>query len=98
MSFDEHKIGEECRCRHCDKKFGNFRTKNKHEESCQTEKDKVCPECNKKYKATERLINHMLEHHKSSARLICEFCGGVYSSADSLRVHKATQHSSKVTL
>ena len=90
--YEVHGIGQECKCKYCDKKFGNWRVLDKHLKICQTEKDKPCPVCKKKYKNTERLISHMDTHHKDSARLICESCGGVYTTEDSLRVHKSTQH------
>ena len=90
--YEEHGIGEECKCKFCGKKFNNFRVLDKHHKICQTEKDKDCPVCRKAYKSTERLVNHMEAQHSDKPRLVCESCGGVFISPDSLRVHKATQH------
>ena len=90
--YEAHGIGEECKCKFCDKKFGNWRVLDKHLKICQTEKDKPCPVCKKKYKNTERLVLHMEALHKDSPRLICESCGGVFTTQESLRVHRGTQH------
>ena len=92
--FDEHGIGQEARCSVCDKKFGNFRVYQRHIKTCQQEKDKKCEICNKAYKATERLVQHIDSAHKGQPKLICEQCGGVFCSPESLRVHKDKQHKS----
>ena len=90
--FESHGIGEECKCKFCDKKFGNWRVLDRHLNICQTEKNKKCPVCKKGYKDTERLVSHMQSLHTDSPRLICDKCGGVFTTQDSLRVHQATQH------
>ena len=92
--YEAHGIGEECRCKHCDKKFGNFRVLERHEQSCQTEKDKKCPVCRKGYKSRERLISHMEAQHGDTELMMCEKCGGIFTTQESLRVHQA-QHKSK---
>ena len=90
--FDEHAIGDEARCQHCQKKFGNYRVFQRHIKTCLQEKDKHCDICNKGYKSTERLVQHIDLQHKGQPKLICEQCGGVFCSDESLRVHHATQH------
>ena len=46
--FESHGIGEECKCKFCDKKFGNWRVLDRHLNICQTEKNKKCPVCKKR--------------------------------------------------
>ena len=90
--YDEHGIGKEARCLKCQKKFNNYRVFERHIKLCQLPKDKECPFCKKSYKSTERLIGHMDTVHKGKPRLICEQCGKVFISKDSLRVHKSNTH------
>ena len=92
-NFDVHGIGTEARCSSCNKKFGNYRVYQKHIQTCQVPKDKDCPVCGKSYKDTERLANHMDTNHKGVPKKVCEHCGKIFSSKDSLRVHQASQHS-----
>ena len=94
--YEEHGIGEECKCKFCGKKFNNFRVLDKHHKICQTEKDKDCPVCRKAYKSTERLVNHMETQHSDKPRLVCESCGGVFISPDSLEYTKLTSINEKV--
>ena len=93
---DDHGIGVEARCKQCDKKFGNFRVYERHIQGCNLPKDKECPVCKKAYKSTERLSNHMDVAHKGSPKMICDKCGKIFTSKDSLRVHKANLHGEKV--
>ena len=90
--FEKHGIGEECRCRHCDKKLTKWRVMERHQGVCQTEKDKKCPVCNKGYKSRERLINHMETQHGDTDLMMCDKCGGVFTTKESLRVHISQQH------
>ena len=94
--YDDHGIGVEARCKQCDKKFGNFRVYERHIQGCNLPKDKECPICKKAYKSTERLSNHMDVAHKGSPKMICDKCGKIFTSKDSLRVHKANLHGEKV--
>ena len=91
--FDDHGIGQEARCKHCNKKFGNYRVFERHVKICNLPKDKECPVCSKAYKDTDRLATHMDTAHKGTPKLICEQCGKIFSSKDSMRVHKNSQHS-----
>ena len=50
----------------------------------------------KAYKSTERLSGHMDVAHKGSPKMICDKCGKIFTSKDSLRVHKANLHGEKV--
>ena len=90
--YDEHGIGKEARCLKCQKKFNNYRVFERHIKLCQLPKDKECPFCKKSYKSTERLIGHMATVHRGKPRLMCEQCGKVLISKDSLRVHKSNTH------
>ena len=90
--YDEHGIGKEARCQQYQKKFNNYRVFERHIKICQLPEDKECPFCKKCYKSTERLIGHMDAVHKGKPRLICEQCGKVFISKDSLRVHKTNTH------
>ena len=94
--YDDHGIGVEARCKDCNKKFGNFRVYERHIQGCNLPKDKECPVCKKPYKSTERLSNHMDVAHKGSPKMICDKCGKIFTSKDSLRVHKANLHGEKV--
>ena len=89
-------LGVEARCKQCDKKFGNFRVYERHIQGCNLPKDKECSICKKAYKSTERLSNHMDVAHKGSPKMICDKCGKIFTSKDSLRVHKANLHGEKV--
>ena len=91
--FDDHGIGKEARCKDCNKKFGNYRVFEMHIKICTLPKDKECPVCSKAYKDTERLATHMDTAHKGTPKLICDQCGKIFSSKDSIRVHKNSQHS-----
>ena len=91
--FDDHGIGKEARCKDCNKKFGNYRVFERHIKICTLPKDKECPVCSKAYKDTERLATHMDTAHKGTPKLICDQCGKIFSSKDSIRVHKNSQHS-----
>ena len=94
--YDDHGIGVEARCKQCDKKFGNFRVYERHIQACNLPKDKECPVCKKAYKSAERLSTHMDVAHKGSPKMICDKCGKIFTSKDSLRVHKANIHGQKV--
>ena len=94
--YDDHGIGVEARCKQCDKKFGNFRVYERYIQGCNLPKDKECPICKKAYKSTERLSNHVDIAHKGSPKMICDKCGKIFTSKDSLRVHKANLHGEKV--
>ena len=94
--YDDHGIGVEARCKQCDKKFGNFRVYERHIQACNLPKDKECPVCRKAYKSAERLSTHMDVAHKGSPKMICDKCGKIFTSKDSLRVHKANIHGQKV--
>ena len=96
--YDDHGIGVEARCKDCNKKFGNFRVYERHIQGCNLPKDKECPVCKKPYKSTERLSNHMDVAHKGSPKMICDKCGKIFTSKDSLRVHKANLHGEKVVM
>ena len=89
--YDDHGIGVEARCKDCNKKFGNFRVYERHIQACNLPKDKECPVCKKAYKSAERLSTH-----KGSPKMICDKCGKIFTSKDSLRVHKANLHGEKV--
>ena len=91
--FDDHGTGKEARCKNCNKKFGNYRVFERHIKICTLPKDKECPVCSKAYKDTERLATHMDTAHKGTPKLICDQCGKIFSSKDSIRVHKNSQHS-----
>ena len=94
--YDDHGIGVEARCKDCNKKFGNFRVYERHIQACNLPKDKECPVCKKAYKSAERLSNHMDTAHKGSPKMICDKCGKIFTSKDSLRMHKANLHGEKV--
>ena len=94
--YDDHGIGVEARCKDCNKKFGNFRVYERHIQACNLPKDKECPVCKKAYKSAERLSTHMDVAHKGSPKMICDKCGKIFTSKDSLRVHKANIHGQKV--
>ena len=94
--YDDHGIGVEARCKDCNKKFGNFRVYERHIQACNLPKDKECPVCKKAYKSAERLSTHMDVAHKGSPKMICDKCGKIFTSKDSLRVHKANLHGEKV--
>ena len=94
--YDDHGIGVEARCKDCNKKFGNFRVYERHMQACNLPKDKECPVCKKAYKSSERLSTHMDVAHKGSPKMICDKCGKIFTSKDSLRVHKANLHGEKV--
>ena len=94
--YDDHGIGVEARCKDCNKKFGNFRVYERHIQACNLPKDKECPVCKKAYKSAERLSTHMDVAHKGSPKIICDQCGKIFTSKDSLRVHKANLHGEKV--
>ena len=94
--YDDHGIGVEARCKDCNKKFGNFRVYERHIQACNLPKDKECPVCKKAYKSSKRLSNHMDVAHKGSPKMICDKCGKIFTSKDSLRVHKANLHREKV--
>ena len=91
--YDVHQIGVEPKCQGCDKRFGNFRVLERHRKVCNIPKDKECPVCGKQYKDTERLANHMDKAHKGTPKMICDQCGKIFISKDSLRVHKSREHS-----
>ena len=91
--FDDHGIGSEAKCKHCGKKFSNYRVYERHLKICTLPTDKQCPICQKSYKSTERLIGHMDVVHKGKARVICDQCGKMYLDKESLRVHKSSNHS-----
>ena len=94
--YDDHGIGVEARCKDCNKKFGNFRVYERHIQACNLPKDKECPVCKKAYKSAERLSTHMDVAHKGSPKMICDKCGKIFTSKDSLRVHKANIQGQKV--
>ena len=96
--YDDHGIGVEARCKDCNKKFGNFRVYERHIQACNLPKDKECPVCKKAYKSSDRLSNHMDVAHKGSPKMICDKCGKIFTSKDSLRVHKANLHGEKVVM
>ena len=96
--YDDHGIGVEARCKDCNKKFGNFRVYERHIQACNLPKDKECPVCKKAYKSAERLSTHMDVAHKGSPKMICDKCGKIFTSKDSLRVHKANLHGQKVVM
>ena len=96
--YDDHGIGVEARCKDCNKKFGNFRVYERHIQACNLHKDKECPVCKKAYKSAERLSTHMDVAHKGSPKMICDKCGKIFTSKDSLRVHKANLHGEKVVM
>ena len=85
--YDDHGIGVEARCKDCNKKFGNFRVYERHIQACNLPKDKECPVCMEAYKSSDRLSNHMDVAHKGSPKMICDKCGKIFTSKDSLRVH-----------
>ena len=93
--YDDHGFGVEARCKDCNKKFGNFRVYERHIQACNLPKDKECPVCKKAYKSAERLSTHMDVAHKGSPKMICDKCGKIFTSKDSLRVHKANLHERK---
>ena len=98
--FDVHGVGEETRCKQCDKKFDNYRSYTRHVQECGRKKDKKCPSCPRLFKDLDKMSEHVAKAHTKSAAgsgrgastynpMVCDKCGKVLRTADSLRVHKA---------
>ena len=90
--FDAHGVGEEARCKICQRKLDNWRSYVRHQTTCGRQKDKRCPICPKTYKDLEKLTEHMKEQHtgKGYSPCICDKCGKVFKNKDSLRAHQNT--------
>ena len=52
---------------------------------CLTNRDLSCAVCNMKFKKTQDLKNHNLEHQDGSGNYACDICGKVVKTTTSLR-------------
>ena len=52
---------------------------------CLTNRDLSCAVCNMKFKKTQDLKNHNLEHQDGSGNYVCDICGKVVTTPTSLR-------------
>ena len=94
--YEEHGIGPAPVCDHPDCRgrghFSNFHTLERHRETFHKPKDLQCPHCERKYKDSETLLNHVGVVHKGKPALQCEVCGGIYGSKKSLSVQTSQEH------
>ncbi|MCG8624593.1 MAG: hypothetical protein MJE68_21685, partial [Proteobacteria bacterium] len=94
--FTKHGIGQAPKCRHPDCAhrglFTNYRVFERHLKNFHVPKDAACPHCVKKYKGADRLGDHIKTAHSEKVTLQCEECGLFFSSRNSLRAHKHSQH------
>ena len=95
--------GKKLGAKQCDKKFDNYRSYTRHVQECGRKKDKKCPSCPRLFKDLDKMSDHIAKAHTKSGGsgkgasgsgtaynpMVCNKCGKVLRTADSLRVHKA---------
>ena len=99
------------KCEHCDYRSYSYSIlENIHKKIHSTEKNYVCPICNKGFKNAKQLINHKARHDKkasldktesgdrvASKELlhVCDLCAKMFPDARPLRIHMDIVHKKK---
>ncbi|XP_075166565.1 uncharacterized protein LOC142238735 isoform X7 [Haematobia irritans] len=94
----EAKYKKTFQCEKCSKTFSSKASFEHHMVAKHVPREEFkfeCPECKKKYACEQYLARH-LKYHYPSKEFICEICGAVKPTLDTLKKHEKKVHAPKV--
>lgn len=79
------------KCRVCDRRFGDFGSRQKHERLHLGIRPYECPQCGKSFTYSYVLTNHLLTH-TGEKNFACEPCNKKFTKAHHLKYHNKVHH------